>query len=535
MTPAVRDMTLPQLLDGLGQPSAYPHAVSTVEVRQTHISAVFLVGAFVYKVKKPVRLGFLDFSTLALRKFYCDEEVRLNRRLASDVYLGVVPITHTADGWRVEGPGEPIEWAVKMRRLPESATLQSRLERDAVRPEHMRELAALLADFHRRADRGPMIASYGRFEIVAGNARENFTQTQGHIGRTVSAAVHERTRQRTEEHLHTQAALIDARAERGVPCDTHGDLHLDHVYHFPDAEIGGRWVIIDCIEFADRFRYADPCADAAFLVMDLAFRGRRDLAHDFAEAYVAASGDREGHALLPLYSAYRAVVRAKVKGVQAGESEVPPVQRDRALWRARAHWLLALTELEPPLRRPALVLVGGLPGTGKSTLARGLARRAECVVIRSDLVRKELAGLSATERTASGYGAGIYDESWTERTYTETLCRAEALLWEGRRVIVDASFRAESHRRAFLEAARRWGVPALFLHCQASPETTRQRLAARTGDASDADWVIHERVAADWQPTTPATERVRRAVVNEGEIEEVVERACGWLRQEGFA
>lgn len=528
-------MSLPELIDALAQPAAYSHAVDTVEVRQTHISAVFLAGPFVYKVKKPVHLGFLDFSTLAKRRHFCAEEVRLNRRLAPDVYLGVVPITHTAHGWHVEGSGEPVEWAVKMRRLPDAATLQSRLERDEVRPEHLLALARLLADFHRSADRTPTIAAFGRFEVVAGNARDNFVQTLGHIGRTVSPAVHERVRRLTEEQLHAKAGLLDARAARGVPCDTHGDLHLDHVYLFPEEDAARRWVIIDCIEFADRFRYADPVADAAFLVMDLAFRGRRDLGCHFAKSYFAASGDAEGGALLPLYSAYRAVVRAKVKGVQADEPEVPQDQRERALWRSRAHWLLALAELEPPRRRPALVLVGGLPGAGKSTLARGLAREADFDVIRTDEVRKELAGLDATTSATNAFGEGIYDAAWTARTYAEVLRRAEALLWEGQRVLIDASFRDEVRRRAFLDTARRWGVPTLFLHCWASPETMRRRLALRKGDASDADWAIHERVAADWQPISAETEFVRRAVECEGGAEAVVEKTCELLRQEGLA
>ena len=173
-----------------------------------------------------------------------------------------------------------------------------------------------------------------------------------------------------------------------MPRDTHGDLHLDHVYLFPDRAPPADLVIIDCIEFNERFRFADPVADMAFLVMDLAFHGRRDLARAFADAYFRASGDEEGRALLPFYTAYRAAVRGKVEGMELAEREVPEAERAAALVRARAHWLLALGELEEPGRRPCLVLVGGLPGTGKSTLARGLAEQAGFTVIRSDLVRR---------------------------------------------------------------------------------------------------------------------------------------------------
>lgn len=338
-------MDLRQLIDGLSRPEAYPHPVADVRVIQTHISVVFLAGEFAYKLRKPVRLGFVDFSTLELRHADCLEEVRLNRRMAPDVYLGVVPIS-AADGLRIDGPGDPVEWAVRMRRLPDGVTLLDRLERGELSVPLIERVAVLVADFHRTAEGGEGVAKFGRSEVVAGNARANFTESEPEVGVTVDRVTFDRVRELTEQHLAALGPLIEERAARGVPRDTHGDLHLDHVYLLPDRPPPHDLIAIDCVEFAPRFRHADPVADAAFLVMDLAFRGRRDLADAFAGAYFRHTGDADGRRLLPFYTAYRAVVRAKVEGLTLREPEVPEADRVRNRDLARRHWQLALEELE---------------------------------------------------------------------------------------------------------------------------------------------------------------------------------------------
>ncbi len=523
-------MDLLAIIDALSDPGAYPHPVGQVDVRQTHISAVFLAGDFAYKVKKPVELGFLDFSTLAKRRHYCEEEVRLNRRLAPTVYLGVVPLTHNARGLQVDGDGEAVEWAVKMRRLPDEATLQNRLQLGEIGVELMESLARKIAIFHSQADSGPRVAAFGRFEVVARNARENFEQSRADVGVTVSSAVFARAEALIEKTLAHERSLIDSRAERNVPRDTHGDLRLGHVYSFPDQQPPGDLVIIDCIEFTERFRFGDPVSDMAFLVMGLTLQGHRDLARAFTEAYFLASGDAEGRTLLPFYVSYRAAVRGKVEGLKLARPEIAAADRRVALTKAQGSWLVALEALEAPGRKPCLVLVGGLPGTGKSTLALALAEHAGFAVIRSDVVRKELAGVAANAPGASAFGEGIYSAEWTERTYAECLNRAEALLFDGQRVLVDANFRQDAWRRAFLEAATRWGVPSGFLHCQAEADVVRERLANRRGDASDANWNVYLKAAESWEEFGPRTRSHVQSVFTGGSVERALSEAIDTLR-----
>lgn len=521
---------LPTLLAQLSQPRAFPVPVERVEVHQTHISAVFVAGEFAYKIRKPVKLPFLDFSTLERRHHDCEEEVRLNRRLARKIYVGVVPICEDHDGCHFEGNGDVVEWAVKMRRLPEEASLQARIWGGTLERQSLIDLGKRLSAFHRTARRDPHIASFGRFEGVALNLRQNLELARHQVGREISPEVFRRLEHCQEASLERLRPLIEARAGRGVPCETHGDLHLDHVYFFPGETPPDDVVMVDCIEFNERFRYTDPIADMAFLVMDLKFHGRRDLARLFAESYFAASADAEGRALLGLYSGYRAAVRGKVEGMLREEPEVPEAERNRAGGRARGHWLLALGELLPAGERPGLVLVGGLPGTGKSTLARALAQPQGAEVIRTDVVRKQLAGIAPE---SSGRDVpGLYSREMTAKTYAETLRQADEALWLGKRVVVDATFSKEEPRHRFLELADRLAVPVGLLLCEAPEEVIRERLDGRRGDASDADWQVYRQARELWEPLSAVTSRRAHSISTTASPAELVTRLqpvlAGW-------
>lgn len=515
-------MELTDLIGALTSPTAYQSPVEDVEVIQTHISVVFLAGDFVYKVKKPVDLGFLDFTTLELREHYCHEEVRLNRRLAPAVYLGVVPVVQTDDGLEVvdepgsvEGP--VVEWAVRMLRLPTGLTMADWAVEGTLRPYHVAVLGRRVAGFHARADSGPTVSEWGRFETVAGNARENLEQTRSQVvgdeeRGPITRTLHTRVMTALERQLDRLESLIESRAERGVPRDTHGDLHLDHVYIFADRDPPDDLVIIDCIEFNERFRYSDPVSDIAFLDMDLRYHGLADLAGVLTDAYFEAAGDEEGRALLRFYSAYRAAVRAKVSGMRAAEIEVPAEDRLEATEAACAHWLLALDLLEPPLRRPALILVGGLPGTGKSTLARSLGKHAGLETLSSDITRKRLAGLEPETPAAAAFGAGIYSDEWNERTYAALRSEAETRLRRGERVLVDASFREDARRCEFVQLAARLRVRTVFLALDAPGERVRERILARDSGPSDADVDVYERAVERWEPPSAVSEPHTRIV-----------------------
>lgn len=532
-------MELEPLIDSLARPAAYPwHAPKAeVEVIQTHISVVFLIAREVFKIHKPVDFGFLDFTTLAARRADCVAEVEVNAALAPGVYRGVVAIVERDGQLVVErdldalADGEAVvEWAVWMRRLPESATFQSLLARDQLGRPQLWGLAARLVEFYRagveHAAAHPELQRCGDVETVAENMRENFAQLDALVDEAsesrqpppIDPDLLERLRQASEAEFARVRGRVHARYEAGLVRDTHGDLRLDHVYNLgyasaEDAElidddllaaVGRREIlIIDRIEFTDRFRWADPISDVAFLVMDLHARGAWQLADCFADDFCSASEDDDVRELLPFYTGYRATVRAKVAAMAAAESELPRAERERMRDKAAARARLALVELARPRERPCLVLIGGLPGTGKSLLARGLRETCGFTWIRADEVRKRLAGVNPFSSRGGQVDAGLYTPQWSERTYDACLDSAAEVCAKGGRAIVDATFVDGERRQKFVRAAAGWGVPVLMIVAHAPAKLVRERLAARNGDPSDADWEVYQALAARWDRLDP--------------------------------
>lgn len=460
--------------------SALPAAV-----RETHVSTVFFVGDRVYKLKKPVKLDFLDFSTAAERERVCRREVELNRRLAPDVYLGVAEVLGT--------DGLPCDYLVVMRRMPDERRLSTLVQRQESVDECVRDVAREIAAFHTRAETSAVIAAAGSVDAVRANWESSFATMQPFVGSLFDAAVAARIEELARRYLDGRGPLFAARIARSKVRDGHGDLLADDIFCLDD---GPR--ILDCIEFDDRLRYGDVLADVAFLAMDLERVGAADLGARFLAWYREFAAETYPETLAQHYIAYRAHVRSKVACMRASQGDVAASEQ--------AGQLLQMTYDHLTRGRVVLALVGGLPGTGKSTLAGGLADRLGWTVLRSDEVRKDLAGLGHATRVAEDYGEGLYDRRTTAVTYRALLDRAHSLLELGEPVILDASWSASGWREKAGAVARETSSDLIELRCDAPIEVARERLAARARagiDASDATSGIAARMAvtAETWPT----------------------------------
>ncbi|HEX2869931.1 MAG TPA: AAA family ATPase [Polyangiaceae bacterium] len=490
-----------QLHDALLSPEAFPAApLSHVERIATHISWVFLLERDVYKVKRPVDLGFLDFRTLEKRRLACEAEVELNRRLAAGVYLGVVPIGRTADGnFHVNGPGQVVDWAVHMRRVPDADRADNLLKEGKLSVALLDEIARRLAEFHAHAPRDPHIAHFGAPEQITQNVSENFVQTRSTVERFLSRREAGELENWQRNYLRDHATLFRERLERGYVRDGHGDLRLEHVY----VEASGI-TILDCIEFNDRFRFADVCADIAFLSMDLEAAGRVDLAELLLARYARYANDFDLYGLVDFYESYRAFVRAKVASFTAADATVDYPTRELALQRARHYALLALSAKRSPIVPPVLVAIGGLIASGKSTLAEGLGSMLAAPVVDTDRIRKHLSGRLPLGRMSERPFEGVYSADATEKVYDELRRRARVVLRSGRPLIVEASFRTAAERGKIRALALECQVPFHFLECRASTEICQARLVERGKGPSVSDGrpEIFDAFAASFEAVT---------------------------------
>ena len=436
------------------------------ELRETHISWVFLGSDEVFKVKKPVDLGFLDFSTEPRRRVACESEVELNRRLAPDVYLGISAVTRDHRGCHsFDGDGEVVDWAVRMKRLPDSQRADILLRDGRLRWEDLARLAALLADFHRGAATGPDVVGYGSVASIKSNVQENFRQTKGQLASILAEVEAEAIERQQLDFIENHANLFEARCATGRVRDGHGDLRLEHVYVDQDNDMIR---ILDCIEFNERFRYADVCSDVAFLAMDLAWSGQVDLSERFLAAYARAADDFDLYPLIDFYESYRAFVRGKIASIVIAHPHTTEEARERLRQDARRYFLLSLAAERRPLRPARLVAVGGVIASGKSTVADSLAAKLACPVIDSDRTRKHLLGVGLTDALHDAPFVDAYDPAITEQVYSEIGRRASAVLSTGRSVVIDASFRARADRVAMRDIARTHGASFTLVECRGS-------------------------------------------------------------------
>lgn len=528
-----RGEALPAGLEGaLADPAAYPgdpSAAGGVEVVQTHISWVFLTRERVYKVRKGVDLGFLDFSTRAARNADCAREVALNRRLAADVYLGVAPLVPVDGRLRVGPPGEALapgvppmeapEHCVVMRRLPDGGDALARLARGALEPAHLDAVAERVAAFHDANGLGAP-APFSREEWrerIAGPVADNFTALDASLAGAPEREALEHVRARTADFERRHDARFEARRRAGRAVDGHGDLHLAHVW-FEGESCDP--VIIDCIEFSERLRRIDAASEVAFLAMDLAYRERSDLAERFLRRYARERDDFDLYAVVDYFVAYRAGVRAKVAALAAAEPEIPAEQRARAAESVRRHLAFAAGALERP-GGGALLLVCGVVGSGKTTVAELAADALGGGVVSSDRVRKRLAGLGPLDRPREGFERGIYTPERSKQVYAGLLDRAEPIAASGRVAILDATWARAAQRAEALAWARARGIPALLVEARCARAVAVARLSRRRRegrDPSDAGPELYDRSEAGFERPDewPAARRLAVATDAEG-------------------
>ena len=473
----------PALVDALLNPGAYPHNPRCIEVVQTQMSFVFLTGDYVFKVKKPVDLGYLDYTTLEKRRFFCHQELELNRRLSPDIYLEVVPIVKSGGQIHIGGEGEVIEYAVKMKQLPGERTMDSLLIRGQVTEEMLVAVAEKLAAFHNGAETNPEISAYGELDNIMINIEENYTQTEKYLNMTITSHKYDRIKTYNDRFIDANRLLFRKRVDNGRIKDCHGDLHAAHVC------FSNGIYIYDCIEFNDRFRYCDVASEVAFLAMDLDRYQRPDLSHVFIDAYVRFSQDEELFQLLNFYKCYRAYVRGKVESFKLDDPYIS--EKEIALTTAQGYFNLAYRYTR---EKPLLLITSGLVGTGKTTVAQALGQNMGLTVISSDITRKRLAGIPIAEHRFEQFENDIYSKDFSRKTYDDMFDRAMALLSRGRSVILDASFKKKEDRLRAGRLAEESGADFMVMECVLNEEAVKSRLEQRLreGSVSDGRWEIFE-------------------------------------------
>lgn len=500
------DPTVQNRISEMRRPQLYGRKAGRVRLIQTHTSWVFIAGDYAYKVKKPVNFGFLDYTTLAARKFFCNEEFRLNRLLSPEMYEAVLPITDRFGRLHLGGQGQPIDYCIKMKAFPQSALMTHLLQEHKVTFEHIDAIASKIADFHSRSEHGREVSQFGSSETIRLNWDENFAQTIEFCGLTISRPAFDEIREQIDRFIVASRRLFRRRREEGRVRRCHGDLHSRNVFI-----VDNRIFIFDCIEFNPRFSCSDTTSEIAFMCMDLEFHNRNDLASFFVERYLAYAGDEGMLPLLNFYQCYRAYVRGKVTSFRLREPSTPPEERLAVRRAARRYFALALRYAQMLSATPRLTVFFGLPGVGKTYVARRLATRIGGFHLLSDSIRKQLLGIPVGQHRFDGYGRGIYNPEISRQTYVEMFRRAELFLRAGHNVILDATFLNEDSRQQCRELARRLRVPALFVLAECPERTVRQRLRRRAHaySFSDADLSIYKGMKARFRPPGNSKDLVR--------------------------
>lgn len=511
------DAALPPLIQRMLQPDFYPHPVqSPVQLLQTHISYVFLTGDFAYKVKKPTQFGFLDFTTLEKRAYFCQEELRLNRRLSPELYRAVLPI-YQGDDYSLSPPAhcqaEIIDYALQMRQFPQEGLFSHLLQVGQLTSTHLRQLGQVVAQFHATAATNPEIQANGMPAALNAVDEDNYTLAQTFIGESQTWDQWQQARTFTQRFWHDHQALLYQRIAQGKIKECHGDLHLNNICLYKK-----QIQIFDCIEFCPEFRNIDVIYDVAFMVMDLDFHKRSDLANIFLNIYLEKTGDYEGALLLPAYLCMRAMIRGNVNSMTAKNTEPSKTASSDQphYWqRATDYFQLAARYTHP--RQGQIVIMSGLSGSGKSTVARHLAPQLQAIHIRSDAVRKQLAGVPLEQSGAEG--SHIYNPAMTQKTYQRLADLGLSLANIGWTVILDAKYDQIALRSEVMTRADLAQIPVRLLYCTAPVDVLRSRLQNRQGDISDATAALLPSQLQTFQTFTSAEKQKLTQLATDQNIE----------------
>lgn len=483
------------LIKALQNPELYDHPVREFQVLETHISWVILTGDYAYKIKKPMDFGFLNFSTLDRRRHFCEEELRLNKRLADSLYLEVLPITGSAQSPVLGGSGEAFEFALRMRQFDQDGLFDKQQERGELKPEQLTSLARQVAAFHETLPPVPADKPLGTPDAVFAGMQENFDQIRPLLDNKALLDQIDHLEAWTRATFERFQPLIEQRRTGGFVRECHGDLHLANITVYE-----GKVTVFDCIEFSEPLRWIDVINDLAFLLMDLESRGENRLASLVLNQYLEYRGDFQALPLLTLYKAYRAMVRGKIALFTMANPSLTEPEKADLMQRYRDYAQLA--EEYSSIPNPYLLATTGLSASGKSVISRDMAAELGLVRLRSDVERKRLYGLGPLDSSKSGVGQNLYTEEANQRTYQRLAELARELLLAGMPVIVDAACLKQAEREWLTEVAENLGLPFALIHCEAPEQTRRQWIRERDGDASEATEGLLEAQASWFEPLT---------------------------------
>jgi hypothetical protein len=490
------------LFDQLKNPKFYGSHVISVQLLQTHISYVALTGTYAYKVKKPVNFGFLDFSTLDKRKYFCEEELRLNKRLCPDMYLDVLPITQKNNILELNGDGTIVEYVLKMKEFPQEYIMTNMLQQAKISEETIDHLCMILVDFYNSQEPSEEIKKYGELQAVKQNIDENFNQTKPMIGFTIPKETYWYIKEAATKFFERKKEAFGQRIKEGRIYDCHGDLHSGNIIVTRE-----NIHIFDCIEFNDRFRFCDVASDIAFLSMDLDYLNYPYLSSYLIQKYVEKSRDINIYSVLNFYKSYRAFVRGKVHGFQLNDPHIDPEKKNSLVEIAKKYFDLSryytgLFLLDLQNNKPLIFLVTGLSGTGKSTVARKIAVDYHATQINTDVVRKEIAGIDKFEQHHDQFNTGLYDPKKIDDTYEKVMEQAAKFLKKNENVVLDATFQKKKYRDMVHHVAAKYHAKLVRVQCVCPDDVVKNRLEdrLRKKSISDGRWEIYLQQKTTFEP-----------------------------------